>query len=212
MVQPPGLMNSMDYGAIAVLRTLLLKIYRPDDWHKFTSLEHHNDDRKKNLPLWNDDVMVSKIIREQWNLGELFSEDEIHIVREHIGSFWQLRFQFFSFLYRYVEFMKLTDSRWAFSIPLLAYFPPARWLLMLVYRMRDILKMWTKERWKWSVWLIFQKIHRLQCATIGAWRWIRLEWSNVLRLLSLKKVLVKCWTKWEIKSAPLLAIVSGNRC
>lgn len=72
-------MKSIDYGAIAVLRTLLLKIYRPEHWQKFLLLEHHNDDRR-NLSLWNDDKMIAKIIREQWNLGELFSEDEIHIV------------------------------------------------------------------------------------------------------------------------------------
>lgn len=72
-------MKSQEYGAIAVLRTLLLKIYRPEDWQKFMSLEHHSDDRK-NLPLWHDDGIVAKIIREQWNLAELFSEDEIHSV------------------------------------------------------------------------------------------------------------------------------------
>lgn len=79
MLQPPGVMKSVDYGAIAVLRTLLLKIYRPEDWQKFASLEHHNDDRK-DLPLWNEDGIIAKIIREQWNLGELFSEEDIHIV------------------------------------------------------------------------------------------------------------------------------------
>ncbi len=73
-------MNSIEYGAIVVLRTLLLKIHRPEDWQKFLTLEHHNEDRK-NLPLWTEDLLVAKIIREQWNLGELFSEDEIHIVR-----------------------------------------------------------------------------------------------------------------------------------
>lgn len=72
-------MNSMDYGAITVLRTLLLKINESKDWEKFLSLEHHNEDRK-DLPLWSDDISVAKIIREQWKLSELFSEDEIHIV------------------------------------------------------------------------------------------------------------------------------------
>lgn len=80
ILQPPAdLMKSVEYGAIVVLRTLLLKIYRPEDWQKILCLEHHNDDRK-NLPLWNEDEIVAKVIREQWNLGELFSEDEIHIV------------------------------------------------------------------------------------------------------------------------------------
>lgn len=69
----------MEYGTIAVLRTLLLKIYRPQDWKKFITLEHHNDERK-NLPLWKEDEAVAKIIREQWNLGEIFSDDDVHIV------------------------------------------------------------------------------------------------------------------------------------
>lgn len=79
MLQSPGVMKSMEYGAIAILRTLLLKLYKPQDWEKFVTLEHHNDERK-NLPLWKEDETIAKIIREQWNLGEIFSEDEVHIV------------------------------------------------------------------------------------------------------------------------------------
>ncbi|XP_037040475.1 SET domain-containing protein SmydA-8-like [Bradysia coprophila] len=78
-IKPPGVMNSMDYGAVTVLRTLLLKINQSVDWEKFLSLEHHNEDRKT-LPHWSDDLSVAKIIREQWNLGELFSEEDIHII------------------------------------------------------------------------------------------------------------------------------------
>lgn len=62
-----------------MLRTLLLKIHKPKDWKMFMSLEHHNDDRKT-LPLWKEDEAVAKVIREQWRLGELFSEDDVHVV------------------------------------------------------------------------------------------------------------------------------------
>ncbi|KAJ6644603.1 SET domain-containing protein SmydA-8, isoform B [Pseudolycoriella hygida] len=78
-IKPPDSLKSIEYGAIAVLRTLLLKICRPKDWEKLLSLEHHNDDRK-NLPLWNEDIVAEQIIREQWNLGDLFTADEIHTV------------------------------------------------------------------------------------------------------------------------------------
>lgn len=72
-------MNSTEYGAIVVLRTLLLKLCRPEDWQKVLALEHHNEDRK-NLPLWREDIAVVEIIRDQWKLCDLFSENEIHMV------------------------------------------------------------------------------------------------------------------------------------
>lgn len=116
MLQPPGLLKSIEYGTIAVLRTLLLKIYKPQDWTKFMTLEHHNDERK-NLPLWKGDEAVAKIIREQWNLGEIFSEDDVHIVSLTLTNLLEFFFSIAFFSYRYVEFMRSMVLRWEFSIP-----------------------------------------------------------------------------------------------
>lgn len=80
-IQSPVLIDSPEFGAVVVLRTLLLKLFRPEDWEKVLTLEHHNDDRK-NLPFWKEDESVANIIRDQWKLGDLFTEDEIHNVSQ----------------------------------------------------------------------------------------------------------------------------------
>jgi hypothetical protein len=79
LLQPPTDLNSRDYGAIGPLRAMLLKLHRPQDWQRFISLEHHNEERKA-LPVWKDDEKVVETIRENWNLGELFTAEEIFAV------------------------------------------------------------------------------------------------------------------------------------
>lgn len=57
----------------------MLKIYKFEDWKKFIALQHHNDERK-NFSVWKEDEDVVKVIRENWKLADIFSEDEIFSV------------------------------------------------------------------------------------------------------------------------------------
>lgn len=74
-------MISTDYGAIGILRGLLLKLYRPQDWKIFISLEHNNDIRRT-LPVWlENEKYVVQVIQNKWGLKNRFSEDEIFAVK-----------------------------------------------------------------------------------------------------------------------------------
>ncbi|CAL8087894.1 unnamed protein product [Orchesella dallaii] len=77
-IDHPAEIISTDYGAIGILRGLLLKLYQPQEWKVFSSLEHNNEIRKK-LPIWlENEKYVGKVIREKWGLSETFSEEEVY--------------------------------------------------------------------------------------------------------------------------------------
>ena len=70
----------MDYGAILVLRGLMLKLTSKKKWELLQTLEPHNEMRQK-LPLWQEnESTVVRPIRETFGLDKFFSVEEIHTV------------------------------------------------------------------------------------------------------------------------------------
>ncbi|CAL8135441.1 unnamed protein product [Orchesella dallaii] len=79
-IKPPTRQGTCDFGALTILRGLMLKLRDPVSWKKLMHLEAHNDIRK-NLPLWRENMInVVIVILDQWHLFEYFSEEEIHTV------------------------------------------------------------------------------------------------------------------------------------
>ncbi|ODM90870.1 Protein msta, isoform A [Orchesella cincta] len=76
----PTKAGTCDFGALTILRGLLLKLRDPIAWNKLLHLEAHNDIRR-NLPLWRENMInVVVVILHQWKLFEYFTEEEVHTV------------------------------------------------------------------------------------------------------------------------------------
>ena len=70
----------LTYECILTLRCLLLKKSQPKKWEQLTAMEHHNELRKKLIPLWHRNEMFTvKMIRDHCHMTE-FDPVEIHSV------------------------------------------------------------------------------------------------------------------------------------
>ncbi|CAG7786915.1 unnamed protein product [Allacma fusca] len=84
-IPPPRVLDNnsetaFDFGAITVLRGLLLKLNNEHDWKLLQTLEHHSQVRK-DLPLWEENVKnVVEPLGKRYELNKFFTDEEIHNV------------------------------------------------------------------------------------------------------------------------------------
>lgn len=73
------------YEAILPLRCLLLKAHDPQRWLLLSQMEAHTEIRKNIKTLWSrNQTMLVDRIRSEWQMKDLFSEEEIHQVLGYI--------------------------------------------------------------------------------------------------------------------------------
>jgi len=78
--QPPISYGNSEFGALTVLRGLILKIQDPKKWKTLMKLEAHNEIRKT-LPLWRENTInVVDIILRDYDLADVFTAEEAHTV------------------------------------------------------------------------------------------------------------------------------------
>lgn len=69
------------YEAILPLRCLLLKTTDPTRWSELSQMEAHTEIRKNIKTLWSrNQTMLVDRIRSEWQMKDLFTEEEIHQV------------------------------------------------------------------------------------------------------------------------------------
>jgi len=71
-----------DFGALTVLRGLMLQYQDPPKWKALMNLQHHNEERKV-LPLWTqNEINVVEVIINIWKLGKYFTVEDCHTVKK----------------------------------------------------------------------------------------------------------------------------------